>query len=463
MANNDLNQKYTISNYCTRLDVARALGTNLIDPIWKEINDFRKMFQVQLPFFDVTYSKFLLTYIDSVQGKTAQVNTAVSNYVTAFGKVKPNSHEEYAFKHDMLKQALKSIAKFNNLDASEVALTNIIERKSINPEYIVLSRYFEILQAIKNEPLGEINEEFLAETYGRLRGEEELTSFYRTDDFESSASKYIVAKEYDNGVPAHLIDEMMAGLFEYITSQSVSIAARISSIFFMFNYIKPFEEFNLEMACILAKRVLATTSMNVSSIYVPIEYFLEEKEFFEDTSKEVKRTRDFTYAFLKGADIIVSSFGVIIDRLSVIHASNIDEEVKLGGNEKKREEEFGIKKEPFHEEIVKKPVLKTETKAQIQARLEKRIEVIEENVSEKELRARARDLLETNPYLSKKQADFYVHHCTSGKFYTIQQFVKYVGCVYETGRTAMDTLAKYGYYKREQIKNKFVYTPINKE
>lgn len=462
MANNDLNQKYTIQNYFTRNEVARSLGTNLIDPIWKEINDFRKMFQVQLPFFDVTYSKFLLTYIDSVQGKTAQVNTSGTNYVNAFSKLKPGSHEEYAFKHDMLKQSLKSIAKFNNINASEVALTNIIERKSIEPEYYVLSRYFEILQSIKNEPLGDINEEFLAKVYGRLRGEEELTSFYRTEDFESSASKYIVAKEYDNGVPSHLIDDMVAGLFEYITSQSVSIAARISAIFFMFNYVKPFEEFNMEMACILAKRVLASTSMNVSSIYVPIEYFLEQKDFFDETSKEVKKTHDFTYAFLKGADIIVSSFAVVIDRLAIIHASVIDEEVKLGSDERKREEEFGTIAQP-QVEVIRKPVQKAETKSQIQARLEKRNQVVEENVPEKELKARARDLLETNPYLSKKQADFYVHHSTPGKFYTIQQFVKYVGCVYETARTSMDTLAKYGYYKREQIKNKFVYTPINKE
>lgn len=462
MANNDLNQKYTIQNYATRTDVARALGTNLIDPIWRDITEFRKMFQVQLPFFDVIKTNFLLTYIDAVQGKTAQVNTLVTNYVAGFSKIKPGSAEEYAFKHDMLKQSLKCIAEFNKIYASEVSLTNVIQRNSSDPQYVLLSRYFEILQAIKNEPLDDINEEFLAKNYARLRGEEELTSFYRTEDFESSASRLIVAREYDNGVPAHLIDDMMAGLFEYITSSSVSVVARISAVFFMFNYVKPFEEFNMEMASILAKRILASTSMNVSSIYVPIEYFLKERTFFDEISREVKRTHDFTYAFLKGADIISTSFSVIIDRLSVIHASVIDEEVKLGSDEKKREEEFGITKQQ-PEIIVKRPVVKPETKAQIQARLERQSPVIEENLTEKELKAKARDLLETNPYLSKKQADFYVHHSTPGKFYTIQQFVKYVGCVYETGRTAMDTLAKYGYYKREQIKNKFVYTPINKE
>lgn len=458
MAINDLNQKYTITNYCTRNEVARALGTNLIDPIWRDISEFRKRLQIELPIFDVTHNKFAITYIDSVQGKTALVNSCLTRYVTDFGKLRPGSNEEYYFKRDMLKQSLKSVAKANNIDINDVALTNIIERKPVESQYIVLSRYFEALQAMRNEALEPMNEEFLATNLARLRGEQELTSFYRTDDFYSDSAKFLVAKEYDNGVPAHLIDDMMAGLFELVNSTSVSIVTRLSAIYFMFNYIKPFEEHNLEMASILAKRVLASTTINTTSIYIPLEYFLEEKSFFDDISREVKRTHDFTYAFLEGADIINSSFNVILDRLAIVQASTINEEVKFGSDERKIEQEFGIKVE----KEAPKPQ-KVETKNEIQARLERNVPTISETLSEKELRAKAKDMLERDPFLKKGQADFYVHHCTIGKFYTIQQYVKFEGCVYETARTSMDALAKYGYYKREQIKNKFVYTPINKE
>ena len=75
----------------------------------------------------------------------------------------------------------------------------------------------------------------------------------------------------------------------------------------------------------------------------------------------------------------------------------------------------------------------------------------------------AQNLLEQDPFLKKGQAHFYVRHCTMGKYYTIQQYKKCEGCVYETARTSMDNLAKLGYYRREQVKNKFVYTPISKE
>ena len=458
MAANDLNQKYTIANYCTRNDVARALGTNLIDPIWRDISDFRKRLQVELPLFDAFHTKFAITYIDSVQGKTALINSCITRYVTDFAKLRPGSNEEYYFKRDMLKQSLKSIAKVNNIEVNDVALTNILERKPVENQYVVLSRYFEALQAMRNEALDPINEEFLAKNLARLRGEQELTSFYRTGDFESDSAKFIIAKDYDNGVPAHLIDEMMASLLELVNSTSVSLVTRLSAIYFIFNYVKPFEKYNFEMASILAKRALAGTSINVTSIYIPIEYFLEDTSFFDEITKEVKKTHDFTYAFIKGADILNTAFSVVLDRLAIVHASAINEEVKLGSDERKIEQEFGFKAE---KEIVKP--YRVETKNEIQARLERNIPSNTESLSEKELRAKAKDLLERDPFLKKGQADFYVHHCTIGKFYTIQQYVKFEGCVYETARTSMDGLAKSGYYKREQIKNKFVYTPINKE
>ena len=83
--------------------------------------------------------------------------------------------------------------------------------------------------------------------------------------------------------------------------------------------------------------------------------------------------------------------------------------------------------------------------------------------SEAELIEQEEDMLESDPSLKAHQAHFYVRHNTVGKFYTIQQYKRLEGCVYETARTSMDNLAKKGYYKREQVKNKFVYTPIKRD
>ena len=459
MAYGDFNQRYTIEKYCTRNEVAKALGTNLIDPIWKEVIDFRRKFAIDLPIFDASHSKFGLTFIDSVQGKTAQANDRVTSYVGGMSKLSSGSIARYTFRREMLINSLKAIAQYNKIDISDIALSKIVEDGKVEDEYKVLVRYFEALKNLKNHAYDNIDDSFLARHYAILRGEEELTCFYREEDAESQSAKFLVDKDYDNGVPAHLIDELMASLLDYINNFDISLVSRISAIFFMFNYVKPFEMYNMELACLLAKRVLASTSIDTDCVYVPIEPFINENSFFGEVSKEVKKTHDFTYAFIAGSDYINRAFDIALNKISQVHGSSLDEEVKLGTNDRQIKQEFGPKV-PSPSSKIKS----NETKAQIQKRYEENAPNVEEvHYSEKEYKTRINDLLEMDPMLSKKQAHFYVHHCSLGRYYTIQQFVKFEGCVYETGRTSMDDLAKLGYYRRDQIKNKFVYTPINKE
>ena len=461
MAYGDLNQRYTIEKYCTRNDVAKALGTNLIDPFWREIIEFRRRFGIELPLIDASHVKFGLTFIDSVQGKTGQVNDRVTSYVAGISKLSGGSIARYTFRRDMLINSLKAIAKHNKIEVSDITLSNIVEDQPVGEEYKVLVRYFECLKTLKNNAYDNIDDAFLATHYAIMRGEEELTCFYREEDIDSESAKLLVNKEYDNGVPAHLIDELMSSLFDYVNNFDVSLVTRISAIYFMFNYVKPFEQYNMELASLLAKRVLASTSIDTSCVYVPLESFINEAAFFGDVSKEVKKTHDFTYAFLAGSEYINRSFDLAINKINQVHGNALDEEVKMGSNEKQIKKEFGVvPQKPTHRVEPKQK----ETKAEIQRRLEQKAPVSNDvHLSEKELKAKMNDLLEIDPMLKKSQAHFYVHHCAPGRYYTIQQFVKFEGCVYETGRTSMDDLAKLGYYRREQIKNKFVYTPISKE
>ena len=48
-------------------------------------------------------------------------------------------------------------------------------------------------------------------------------------------------------------------------------------------------------------------------------------------------------------------------------------------------------------------------------------------------------------------------------FYTISSFKEFADCAYETARTSMDFLCDVGLYEKRQIKNKFIYTPVNLE
>jgi len=459
MAGNDFNQKYTIERYCTKADIIKAFGTTLIEPIWREIISFRNRMGIELPFFDASHIKFGLTYIDSVQAKSSQANDRVASFIGSYGKIAVGSLAESTFTTEMIKISLKEIAKLNKLDVSEITLTNIIQNEPVGEEYKVLVNYYRALIALRNSGFESIDEAFLARNYAMLRGEEELTSFYRESDNQSSASRFIINREYDQGVPAHLIDVLMPPVLDYINNTQLSLVSRLAAIFFMFNYIKPFESHNMELAALLAKKVIGSTNIDTGSIYIPLEVVLNDADLFGPVSNETKKTHDFTYVYLKTADLVNSAFDVALSRMSEVRANSLDIESKIGSNNKSIEEEFKIKVE-----LPKKKEQKTETKSQIIERIEKNApKTTENNLSEKELRAKAQDILESDPYIKKGQAHFYVHHCTVGKYYTIQQYVKFEKVVYETARTSMDNLAKRGYYRRDNVKNKFVYTPINKE
>lgn len=74
----------------------------------------------------------------------------------------------------------------------------------------------------------------------------------------------------------------------------------------------------------------------------------------------------------------------------------------------------------------------------------------------------AQRLVEMQPLLKYRQALFFATHRVYGSYYTIGQFKKFNECAYETARTSMDFLTSLGLYRKEQLKNKFVYTPAIK-
>ena len=77
-----------------------------------------------------------------------------------------------------------------------------------------------------------------------------------------------------------------------------------------------------------------------------------------------------------------------------------------------------------------------------------------------EIESNTEKMLQLYPHLKRKQAHFYITHCTLGFNYTISQFEKYEKTVYETARTSMDALANLGFYEKKKIGKKFFYSPV---
>ena len=115
----------------------------------------------------------------------------------------------------------------------------------------------------------------------------------------------------------------------------------------------------------------------------------------------------------------------------------------------------------MEEPSVEQPKKKTVKVTYIQEELA--VAYIPVALDEKQAVLLEQDLLERDPELKKGEAKFYARHCTKGKKYTIAQYKKSLRCAYETARTSMDHLAELLYYRKEKIKNKYVYIPVERE
>ncbi|MDD3383192.1 MAG: hypothetical protein PHX46_00070 [Bacilli bacterium] len=131
-------------------------------------------------------------------------------------------------------------------------------------------------------------------------------------------------------------------------------------------------------------------------------------------------------------------------------------------NEKKNNEEIDNNLED--KIIEKEEPIKIDDKEKDITKMDTNLEIDVSQLDGLDEEEYAKHLVEMNPLIKYHQAFFFATHRVEGRYYTISQFKQFVDCAYETARTSMDFLVEIGLYRKEQLKNKFVYTPnINKK
>jgi len=457
MANTSLATRFTDENYSTRQEVAKNLGTNLIDPFWNQILSYRKQFEKVLNIQDFSKTNLTLCLCSLIQKKIAEVSECFYNYKEAFNALEKGGMDYNRITNKLILDAIVAMAKANNVTLDNVSATNIMEHKNVDLQFASYERYLGALSLLL-QGRNEIDSEFLAKLYVQLTGNPEMIEFYRTS--ELSSSKIIIGREY-TGAPVALIEEQMDDLFAFVHRNDLPLFVKVCITAYVIDAVKPFAQYNREIATLIMK-AMVVNEIGEAGIYLPLEKFFSDNQIVIATmAKEVQKTRDVTY--------IVKEFLNQID-LGIKSCAN---EIVNSARDQIYQEQEAMAQEilvennvqPAHQVVVEpepvvQPVFQPK-KEEPKVSLEK--EQPKEVVSEKELNSKASELLETDPFLRKAQAHFYVRHCEPGHFYTIEQFRKAEGCVYETARTSMDGLADRGYYRREKVNNKkFVYTPIFK-
>jgi hypothetical protein len=292
---------------------------------------------------------------------------------------------------------------------------------------------------------------------------------------------------------------MMNNLFTFIATSTLSTSLKAIVVYFYINYVKPFAKYSEEVALLMAKAILAHEAFGETVVDLPIEQLLTLP--VEEVARiyvEVQKTADVTYFINYSARHLTQCFDSYLDDIAKskvdamrqdfykvdeeqeeveIPVEDIEEEkaesVDLFESAQEEEEKVEEKPAPAVEpkpipqpaseqpQVVEQPKKKTVKVTYVQEELA--VAYIPVALDEKQAVLLEQDLLERDPELKKGEAKFYARHCTKGKKYTIAQYKKSLRCAYETARTSMDHLAELLYYRKEKIKNKYVYIPVEKE
>ena len=502
MAGNDYAMRFTEDKYATKIEVGRELKVSSVDPFWSNILSYRSHFYHYLSLRTIEKNMLVFCGCPAINSLVNNLELKVIRVNREYAMIAPNSKQfkniSYAFKKDILNQ----LNEFEQLCVGEDFIDSVMRNEVVSaiPNNMLLVNYMNALNYIKRGFVNQIDEDFLAELYAKLLGTEELTTFYRASEDRNPENRVLIDRIYTSA-PVNLIGPMMNSLFTFISSSTLSASLKAMVTFFYINLIKPFATYSEEVAVLMAKAVLAHESFGDTIVDLPLERLLVlPKEEIARIYVEVQKTADVTY-FIDYAFRYLNKYcDSFFDEMEQAKVAEVREDFYQVDEDKEVEEvevpqEVKVEtvdlfaeetpvEQPVEEEQPKvvaqpqpqpAPVRREETVAPVvEAPKKKTVKVtyVQEELAvayipvaldEKQAVLLEQDLLERDPELKKGEAKFYARHCTKGKKYTIAQYKKSLHCAYETARTSMDHLAELLYYRKEKIKNKYVYIPVERE
>ncbi len=492
MANSNIAIRFTEEKYATKNEVAKELKTSIVDTFWTNILAYRSTFNRYLTIKTIDKNMIVYCACQSITSNVNNVENKIFKVNREFSRLNVRNGDADLFNRQCLLRILKCIAKEHDLDVTENYINEIISGTagSVSANNAILVRYLDAVKYIERNYVNPVNDEMIADLYAAINGISEITSFYRTDEDRSRDNRVIIDRIY-TCAPVSKIDEMMESLISFISQSSLPTVVKAVTAYFYINYIRPFKLFSDEIALLVAKAIIAHESIYDLGAYLPFESLLVDySETMARISVEVQKTNDITYFVDFAIKFLTQKCDELLDLIVNINNKSLRNDF-FKVDEPVVEETIPVTYNTANEPVVETPIaepIKEEVK-QVEEELKaeeveevvevaptpapikkvQKIQYVQEELAvsyippaldEKEAYRLEQHLLESDPELKKGEARFFARHCVKGKKYTIQQYKKANSCAYETARTSMEHLVELGYYRKEQIKNKFVYTPI---
>ncbi len=450
MSNQELAVRFTEESYASRSDIAKVLGTTIVDTIWQSVMQYRQPFLRYLAVKNIERSPLFIVLTPAMLEKLNHIDRQCVKAMVRLGKLSSSIGLMNPLVQSHIVPSLIEVAHALDIEFSDRVFHRMIQPgyvPSTNEEIKVFG-YYQSLLLLSEKRFAKFDEDILVSTFTTLTSQE-LMELYRDQPLLQS-DKGLTLKTTSLYQGAS-IEEAMASLFEYVKAAQYSPMVKASLVLYFIFAIGPFTEQNELMAMLLFKAYLSQIDYDQVPLYLAIESLLtDHREAFQKVLQEVQKTLDLTYLLNFVIQVFDAPIQSLLDSLVKLEGSHLQQERQLSRT--LEEQEIAVQMKTMKAEL--KTIKPNDALAH---------ESVTMGLEEHQAIQLEEHLLEINPSIKRLEAHFYARHCTIGKFYTIAQFKKKMSCAYETARTSMEHLTQLGYYRKEQYKNKFVYTPVSRK
>lgn len=470
MPTQDIGIRWSEEKYATKDEVRDAYNMSMIDNIWKQIIDYRRLYTKTLDLHNIDRTPYMVVVTQTIQLKVASVERRLSRILVKTHDMKAYGKELFAKRrYAKTIEVLDSNYKTN---ISQEMVSHLLDEdlSTIPSQYSLIYNYIRTLKYYASGHYTDIIdyrllESILKQIQGVSFDNLTLEKEYREEEIETSHyyQNYYVYK----AAPIERIADMIDELCNFVRESDLSPVIKAIVANYYLNYVKPFDYLNEEANALFAKICLGHFDFDEASMYLNFEKIVfDTDEKLNKISVECQKTLDLTYYVNYILDLLDEDLKDILDEIVLTERDEIkNEQIDLSEDEglnAKSTVEEEAKPSERSVAVMARPVefVKLQEPSPYIGESNVALPVFPAGLKEQDVEGIVTNLLEVYPYLKRTQAHFYACHCTIGKHYTISQFKKEENVAYETARTSMDFLAENGFYSKTKVRNKFVYSPV---
>lgn len=470
MPTQDIGIRWSEEKYATKDEVRDAYNMSMIDNIWKQIIDYRRLYTKTLDLHNIDRTPYMVVVTQTIQFKVASVERRLSRILVKTHDMKAYGKELFAKRrYAKTIEVLDSNYKTN---ISQEMVSHLLDEdlSTIPSQYSLIYNYIRTLKYYASGHYTDIIdyrllESILKQIQGVSFDNLTLEKEYREEEIETS--HYYQNNYVYKAAPIERIADMIDELCNFVRESDLSPVIKAIVANYYLNYVKPFDYLNEEANALFAKICLGHFDFDEASMYLNFEKIVfDTDEKLNKISVECQKTLDLTYYVNYILDLLDEDLKDILDEIVLTERDEIkNEQIDLSEDEglnAKSTVEEEAKPSERSVAVMARPVefVKLQEPSPYIGESNVALPVFPAGLKEQDVEGIVTNLLEVYPYLKRTQAHFYARHCTIGKHYTISQFKKEENVAYETARTSMDFLAENGFYSKTKVRNKFVYSPV---